>query len=153
VFEWPWEIASVKPSSMATNSAQPISRPFFFQLGFRRQDSQILSKMTPIPQFVDVSTQNCIGLNGGGREICVPQKGAESCSCHQLISERTLWFGSFLTKRGGAWVKGAANLDKEDKWHWLVGKASEQWTRVPKMDSVSRQVNFLLEVQFSNFVR
>ena len=75
----------------------------------------MLLKTTPTPQSVEASTQNSTGDTRGGREIEEPQNDNESCSRHQAISERTLWFGIFLTKGDDALVKEAANRYKDGR--------------------------------------
>ena len=97
VLRKPRETAKVRPSSIATNSAHPIVRPLDFQFSLSFQASQVLSKMTSIPQLVDASTQKEIGDGGGGLDRVEPANGDESCSRHQSMSLMTEGLGVLRT--------------------------------------------------------
>jgi len=87
---------------MAINSAQPIVRPLPFQPSRNSHASQALSNTTPMPQVVEASTQNSMGLGGGGLTRLEPQNGAESWVRHQLMSAKTVGLGDLRIK--GDWV-------------------------------------------------
>jgi len=55
-----------------------------------------------MPQVVEASTQNSMGLGGGGLTRLEPQNGAESWVRHQLMSAKTVGLGDLRIK--GDWV-------------------------------------------------
>jgi hypothetical protein len=139
----PCEMTRRRPNSMAINSAQPILRPPDFQPLRSCIASQRLSKTIPIPQSVEASTQNSMGDGGGGWERMDPQMSFLSCSRHHVTSLRTALGGVFRTKSERAPVKEAEKREIDGRRDRPSGTASEQCTRVPRMDSVSLRVNLL----------
>jgi hypothetical protein len=78
---------------MATILAQPILRLFLSHLGISLQASHFLSRMIPMPQDEEASTQNSIGDTRRGLESEELEKLADSWVCHQVMSARMLGLG------------------------------------------------------------
>ena len=150
---WPSEITRSKPSSMATNSAHLMLRPFDLHPSRSLIASQCLSKTMPIPQSVDASTQNLVWEGGGGQDRVEPHVSLSNWFCHHRMSLSTASGGVFRVKLERAPANEAAKRDSEGSLDLPSGTASEQCTRVPRMASASFQVNLLPIVQGASLFR
>ena len=137
-------IANRSPSSIATISAQPMLRPSVFQPGVSFHESHSLSRTIPTPHEDDASTQNSMGEVSGGFVIAEPQNLEESWVRHHAISVMTLGFGALRTKEEDKKLNDAAKREIDGRCERPSGNAREQWTRVPRMDSTSFLMNFLV---------
>lgn len=107
-----------------------------------------------MPQEEEASTQNSIDEGGGGGfDSKKPEHLTESWVCHQAISDRTLGFGVRQMKGEEIKLKGSAKQEIEGKQEQPSGSTSEQWMRVPSVDSVSFLKNFGPATHGSSFER
>ena len=143
-------MAKRSPNSIATISAHPMLRPSLSHPGQSLQASHSSFKMIPMPHYDDASTQNWTGEALGGFDKEEPQKLSERRVRHQEMSVRMLGLGDLWTKGEEKWLKEDANREIAGKWERPSGSAREQWTKVPKMDSVSFLENFWPGVQNFN---
>ena len=107
----------------------------------------------PMPQSVEASTQKPMGDGGGGRDKVKPQNSFESWRCHHAMSLKAVLGGDFRVKFERAPLKEAAKRDKEGRQDRPSGMASEQWTRVLRMDSASFRMNFAPSIQGDSLSR
>jgi hypothetical protein len=105
----------------------------------------------PIPHDVEASTQNSTGDREGGFTILEPQKERDNCSLHQAMSSMTVEFGVRRENGEELWGKEEVNLEIAGRRERPSGRASEQWTNVPKTDSASLHVKVAPVVQEDNF--
>lgn len=134
-------MANEIPSSMATNSAQPIVRPSRFQPFLSFQACHSLLKITPMPQSVEASTQNGMGDGSGGALMTEPAKEADKVPCHQRISSWTGLGGVFRMWGDVAPLKDATKRHSAGRRDRPSGMARQQWTKVPRRFCDSRSVN------------
>ena len=91
----PRDMAMCRPSSMAMDSAQPMSRPSRFHPSLSFHASHSFSMTTPMPKEVDASTKSCMFEMGGGRESGVGGDVFDRAVCHHTRSRINAWGGDF----------------------------------------------------------
>ena len=148
--EYPRCIAKRSPSSIATISAHSMLWLSLSQLKWSFQASHLSSKMIPIPHEEEALTQNWTGEASGGLDREELEKVSERQVCYQAILVRTLELGVLQMKGEEKWLKEVVNLDIAGKCEHPLGSAREQWTKVPRTDSVSFLENFWPGTQSSS---
>ena len=125
--EKPRWTANNNPSSMATISAQPMSRPPLFQPERSFHASHSCPNMTPMPQVEEASTQKLTGDVGGGFDNREPQKSRDKRLRHQEMSERTLGLGNRRMKGEEEPLKEETNRGPTQLLSW---KTFGRWSMI-----------------------
>lgn len=127
-------------SSTATISTQPILQLSEFHPSLNCQANHFPLRISPIPQPVDVSTNNAVARNSGGWMIFIPTKSLLNRCLHQAKSKDATVVNLCFASCEWWFLKPPQNLYKETRQDRPSDMTKEMWLRVLMICSVSLAV-------------